>query len=193
MSKNDKGVMPTKKKIREWWQSSAAAWVLLNSGLSDDVASIISSDSAFQPMCWCCGSRGVQERAHIKATALGGDNSIENIFLLCNTCHTASPDYSDSHFFYKWVNRNCGSGFTIELEETTRIINIMMVKIGALFGVIEIHDAITSAFYKNMSFASSSMGSHGGNFQPSTRFAMIEDCLTRAIDSTLTTYGGATL
>lgn len=42
-------------------------------------------------------------RCHIKPKALGGADSPENLFLMCEECHALSPDTVNSAAFFRWV------------------------------------------------------------------------------------------
>ena len=42
-------------------------------------------------------------RCHIKPNALGGADSPENLFLMCEECHTLSPDTINRAAFFRWV------------------------------------------------------------------------------------------
>ena len=45
------------------------------------------------------------QRAHIIPDALGGQDTPENLFLLCPTCHLESPDTAFPSEFFRWVYR----------------------------------------------------------------------------------------
>lgn len=42
-------------------------------------------------------------RCHIKPNALGGEDSPENLFLMCEECHALSPDTVNRAAFFRWV------------------------------------------------------------------------------------------
>lgn len=42
-------------------------------------------------------------RCHIKPNALGGEDSPENLFLMCEECHALSPDTTNRAAFFRWV------------------------------------------------------------------------------------------
>lgn len=42
-------------------------------------------------------------RCHILPNALGGSDSPENLFLMCEECHTLSPDTTNRAAFFRWV------------------------------------------------------------------------------------------
>lgn len=90
--------MPKTKAIKEFW---APRLFSLRKIL--DVDEILepwkSTDGAKIETCFCCGATGKLERAHIKALALGGDNSVENIHLLCKKCHLDSEPLSGNSYW----------------------------------------------------------------------------------------------
>ncbi len=50
------------------------------------------------------------QRAHIVAKSLGGEDTAENILMLCDLCHKESPDINDRELVLRWV-RNRPSHF----------------------------------------------------------------------------------
>lgn len=42
-------------------------------------------------------------RCHIHPNALGGEDSPENLFLMCEECHALSPDTTNRSAFFRWV------------------------------------------------------------------------------------------
>lgn len=42
-------------------------------------------------------------RCHIHPNALGGTDSPENLFLMCEECHALSPDTTNRKAFFRWV------------------------------------------------------------------------------------------
>lgn len=57
------------------------------------------------PYCFACGindrPNAPPERAHILARALGGDDSLENLHLLCHLCHKASESLKGDAY-WRW-------------------------------------------------------------------------------------------
>ena len=78
-----------------------------------------------EPQCFACGScrleqvhspkaqrdiwKGLQ-RAHAVARSLGGSNAVENLALLCESCHEESPDTADAAIFWKWIANHPENG-----------------------------------------------------------------------------------
>ena len=84
----------------------------------------------YEPCCWGCGlpaisaleenkqpinendlpliwnDRNVKHklhRCHIKPHSLGGEDTPDNLFLMCDRCHAESPDTTNSRTFFRWV------------------------------------------------------------------------------------------
>jgi len=64
--------MPKHKEIYNHWQNEL--------GLAD-------YDSRKEICCWACTYPVKIERCHITPKCLGGSDSVENIILLCKSCH----------------------------------------------------------------------------------------------------------
>ena len=64
-----RGPMPSKRAILEHW--TALMW----------------DAPKDTKMCWGCGFEGRIERAHLNASCYGGDESLDNLVLLCKPCH----------------------------------------------------------------------------------------------------------
>ena len=47
--------------------------------------------------------KSVLNRCHIHPNALGGADTPENLFLLCERCHVLSPDTTNRSAFFRWV------------------------------------------------------------------------------------------
>lgn len=97
---------------------------------NQDYEWVVWSDA--EPSCWGCGlpvitkieeeSRPINEcdipliwndrnvksalnRCHIVPHALGGSDTPDNLFLMCERCHCESPDTTNRHTFFRWVYR----------------------------------------------------------------------------------------
>lgn len=84
----------------------------------------------YEPCCWGCGLPAISEleknkqpvsendlpliwndknvkhklnRCHIKPRSLGGEDTPDNLFLMCDRCHEESPDTTNSRTFFRWV------------------------------------------------------------------------------------------
>jgi hypothetical protein len=72
--------------IFKYWVNSPEAWMLcLHKGC-----------------CMVCGQEGPLDRAHIKATVLGGPDVPENVHLLCRRCHKMS-ELLEGEDYWDWV------------------------------------------------------------------------------------------
>jgi hypothetical protein len=73
-----------------------------------------------EPSCWACGyfwwwrhsnyrtaeagwNKAPLNKCHIIADSLGGPDSPENLFLMCNECHDRAPNTSSRDAFLKWA------------------------------------------------------------------------------------------
>ena len=61
--------MPTQKKILYYWME-----------IINDLPNNIKT-------CWACGFDFGTQRCHIKARCNGGNDSVDNLVLLCSECH----------------------------------------------------------------------------------------------------------
>jgi len=82
--------MPTKAKILEHWKDS------LSFATNED-------------KCFKCGEVGYTERAHITSVFSGGDDSVDNLHLLCKGCHSTSEAWEGDKYFL-WFNTNGSRG-----------------------------------------------------------------------------------
>ena len=53
--------------------------------------------------CFACHWGGLLERCHIIARHNGGSDGVENLHVLCNTCHDAS-EYIEGDQYFNWLN-----------------------------------------------------------------------------------------
>ena len=61
------------------------------------------------------GARGL-ERAHLIPRARGGPGLVDNLVLLCKSCHVAAPDYRDPRYMLEWMVRR-PSWLTLMFDE----------------------------------------------------------------------------
>lgn len=83
---------PSKEEIRNWWSH----W-LVERGKFDSVREATEAD-----YCFACGFEADTERAHITARVEGGSDEVENLHLLCPTCHRQSEKRSGIDY-YIWL------------------------------------------------------------------------------------------
>ena len=83
--------LPTAKAIRDHW--SDWCWKRHNDPPDDHY-------------CFACGmtdDRFKLERAHIVARCNGGSDGVENLHLLCHTCHRAS-EFREGKDYFDWLD-----------------------------------------------------------------------------------------
>ena len=61
------------------------------------------SDVFFKKLYNLKSLKSVLNRCHIKPNALGGEDSPDNLFLMCEECHALSPDTVNRAAFFRWV------------------------------------------------------------------------------------------
>ena len=89
--------MPKKTAIKNYWEK----W-LVEQGKFDSIIEVLEAD-----YCWACGFIGETdkddwtERAHIKARIEGGLDAVENLHLLCSSCHVSS-ELLDGQDYFNW-------------------------------------------------------------------------------------------
>jgi 5-methylcytosine-specific restriction endonuclease McrA len=90
--------MPTAVAIRWHW-----AQVLV------DLEKFDSVEEALDPApCFACGfdgGKGNLERAHILARCEGGSDAVDNLHMLCSTCHKASEGLTGDPYWAWFVSR----------------------------------------------------------------------------------------
>ena len=64
------------------------------------------------------------QRCHIIPDSLGGSSSVNNLFLMCNTCHADSPDTVYSEQFFRFIVKRKGEGplFVRALNEAYAVV-----------------------------------------------------------------------
>lgn len=98
--KKKKPILPTKKKIKEYWSRKV---VEMKPNTFDSVEQLNSGD-----YCFACGvvTNGYTERAHILARSIGGSDTEDNLHLLCDICHKASEMLDGDEYVDWFVKRN---------------------------------------------------------------------------------------
>src|SRR4051812_41127985 len=81
--------MPTKKAIKTHW-----AEFLVGIDKFDSVHEVMEDD-----YCFACGLLADTERSHILPKCRGGPDTIENLHLLCWSCHKQSEFISGDEYF----------------------------------------------------------------------------------------------
>lgn len=97
----DRDTMPSVSRIHKYWYDRVSADLEGNYILLGDnaVTNILVGKGE---ECYACGQDGRPQRCHILPHSCGGDESVENLFLMCITCHQDNPDtiYEDMFFHY---------------------------------------------------------------------------------------------
>jgi hypothetical protein len=101
MAQNRDG-MPTAKRIHEYWykfvvEDQDAMYALLG---GDSVTNILVGKAE---ECYACGHKARLQKCHIIPHGCGGDEGVENLFLMCLRCHQDNPDTIYPDLFYKYV------------------------------------------------------------------------------------------
>ena len=68
-----KRAMPTKQAIFDYWR--------------DRLLDLDGWDRKVNEFCWACGFPSMTHRCHIVAKCDGGQDTVENLMLLCPDCH----------------------------------------------------------------------------------------------------------
>lgn len=84
--------MPSRKKIFEYWQDK------LSSAKDDNTCFRCNSTSIF-------GDSIIVDRAHILAVCEGGGDDVNNIHLLCKSCHKES-EWFNGELYDLWLKTN---------------------------------------------------------------------------------------
>jgi len=119
--------MPSAKNIYEFWTSGEGKVILDGHGVQVPIQSRISDDGTKLETvltCFACGDRDVQ-RCHIFPRSKGGDNTVENLHLLCGKCHVES-EYLEGDFYWRWLKHK----FDNEWQEFTEHIHDRRVRLG---------------------------------------------------------------
>jgi hypothetical protein len=119
--------MPKPKAIYDYWTIGLGKNTLLEKGieipeqfrLGDDV-----KRSEKVLACFACGDHEVQ-RCHIFPLTKGGTNTVENLHLLCPSCHVES-ELLVGDLYWRWLKYQ----FDTEWEPFTEHIHQRRVKLG---------------------------------------------------------------
>lgn len=84
--------LPSRAKIAEFWQPRVEEFGVYHAYQGE-----------LPPNeCWACGNAMRLERCHIEAHMDGGSNTVENLVLLCENCHTHSETLLPETF-WQWI------------------------------------------------------------------------------------------
>lgn len=82
----------SKHDIKERWAEK-----LIELGKFDSKEEIMEND-----YCFACGMESNTEKAHIEARSKGGNDDIDNLHLLCHTCHNES-ELKKGEEYWQWI------------------------------------------------------------------------------------------
>ncbi|MBZ5486904.1 HNH endonuclease [Halomonas aquamarina] len=168
-------------KVRSYWQEHISEAIAL--GFNGRVIENIEDDYDELRLCWCCGSQGYQESAHIIPHSLGGQSTPSNFFLLCHECHVRSPDFAIAKPFIDYINEYAVSCTDLIVEVVTygkRKLEALSFedekKMYALAEVFEsrLMEACTEAFKM--------AGYHAASQSRSTKMAAFRYAIDKVID-----------
>ena len=99
--KNNRSTMPSVKKILDYWDKQFE---------KEELYDILCTDIKGKPIsgCFACGSQLKVERAHITALIDDGNNDVDNLHLLCRSCHADSDVFNGDEYmdwFYWRINQ----------------------------------------------------------------------------------------
>ncbi len=189
-------VLPSKYKIFEYWKDKAIAdnfqVVTFDRAQATPAGTLPVVESLAFPECWACGepwflgreestlkrlwnhNTGHLHHAHIIARQFGGTDQPDNLFLLCPSCHIASPDTRYPEDFFCWVLYN-RKHFTYMdryrklLNTTAEMVGISAERIAAAMSMLPLNE-ICSLRQRSIG----EMGMHGSQIVDSTMgFTMI--------------------
>ena len=122
--------MPTRQKIADYWTSKEGLDHILRirDTYNVDVGDMLCIEHDI-PHCWACDVTMVEvdssrdgsthkrynepyiglDRCHVIPKAVGGPDTVDNLVLMCERCHTDSPNTESEKIFWTWfTNRPDG-------------------------------------------------------------------------------------
>ncbi|MBF0398624.1 MAG: HNH endonuclease [Desulfobacterales bacterium] len=91
--------MPSKDAIRKYWADKID---LTKKNFDSKFEFIEEKDS-----CFSCGQLSNLQRCHIKPKCEGGQDSVDNLHLLCPICHKDSEFLKDKTYWDWFYQRTC--------------------------------------------------------------------------------------
>lgn len=90
--------LPTKRQIKNYWKDRI---VDMKKNAFDSIEQLDSAD-----YCFSCGiiTNNHTERAHILARCNGGEDTVDNLHLLCSICHKES-EILDGEDYFEWFKK----------------------------------------------------------------------------------------
>ncbi|CAB4157228.1 HNHc domain containing protein [uncultured Caudovirales phage] len=96
---NQRRKMPSRGAIRSYWVERLCRGRRPVADSPDEIQNVW--------FCFACGQRGSKEgleRCHIRARVSGGEDTVQNLHLLCRYCHFASELFDGSDY-WRWFAR----------------------------------------------------------------------------------------
>ena len=124
---NSRRDMPKTSIIYDYWAVGLGKKILADKGIEIPEQFRLSDDGAKRERvlaCFACGDHGVQ-RCHIFPLTKGGTNTVENLHLLCASCHVESEALVGD-LYWRWLKYQ----FDTEWQPFTEHIHKRRVKIG---------------------------------------------------------------
>jgi hypothetical protein len=94
---NKRAGMASKNMIANYWSE-----VLIEMGIEYEWVD--------KNSCFVCGATGRLERAHIHPVCKGGSNDVENLHILCPTCHNES-EMLTGDVYWRWYKHKRSTDF----------------------------------------------------------------------------------
>lgn len=89
-------------------------------------------DIIFLDFCFACGLHKLTQRAHILASSKGGPNSVENLHLLCKSCHDESELLSGEKYWNWFKHKDENLALEYWIKDKQPHINKLISKMRAI-------------------------------------------------------------
>ncbi len=177
--------MPTRQKIADYWTGEEGQYRILGiqEAFKINVTGLLCIEHDIAH-CWACNKTlrggtveyntpdlGLQ-RCHIIPRSLGGSNHPSNLFLMCDRCHTASPDTSEEIYFWKWFDR-VEDHLEREMRELREGLDMSDLNVDALskFNIMQVLK------YMKKAYEGVEITTHGASIAQGTRFVLAQKTL----------------
>lgn len=177
--------MPTRQKIADYWTGEEGQYRILGiqEAFKINVTGLLCIEHDIAH-CWACnktlrgGRRGYNtpdlglQRCHIIPHSLGGSNHPSNLFLMCDRCHTASPDTSEEIYFWKWFDR-VEDHLQREIRELREGLDMSDLNVDALSKL----DIMQAKTYIEKASEGVEITTHGASIAQGTRLVLLQKAL----------------
>ncbi len=185
-SKMTRGSMPSRQKIANYWTNTDEGQERIRQIKQEYNINVTNLYSIEHDLahCWACnktfrgGSKGYNtpnlglQRCHIIPHSLGGSDHPSNLLLMCESCHTVSPDTSNERYFWKWFER-VPDHRSLEIASLRDDLDVSDANIEAL-SMLD-HDQMLA--YLDKAAEDIGVTTHGGVWAQGTRFVLIQRAL----------------